>query len=68
MGALIVEPVLALFDMGDHAPYVWSAWGTAMVIIGLMACAPIMRWRVFKRQAIATRELTAASDEFKEAS
>ena len=67
MGALIVEPVQALFDMGDHAPYVWSAWGIALVIIVVMACAPVLRWRAFKRQAVATRELTAESEEFEEA-
>ena len=67
MGALIVEPVQALFDMGNHAPYVWSAWGIALVIIGLMACAPILRWGVFKKQAKAARELAAESDEFEEA-
>lgn len=61
-----MEAVQALFDMGDHAPYVWSAWGIAMVVIGLMAFAPILRWRAFRRQLNAVREFTAESDEFQE--
>lgn len=60
--------MLELLDMGDHGAYVWSAWGVAMVIIGLMAVAPIWRWRAFKRQADATRELTRGCDESEEAS
>lgn len=58
----MIDSMMGFFDMGDHAAYVWSAWGIAMLIIAVMAIAPVLRWRAFEKQANATHTLTAEPD------
>jgi heme exporter protein CcmD len=36
---------LRLFDMGGYGAYVWSAYGTALVVLGLLAWATWRRGR-----------------------
>ncbi len=53
----MMQSLATFFDMGGHGLYVWSAWGIAIAIIALMAVAPRIRWRAFKRRLQAEREL-----------
>lgn len=59
----MMETLLSFFDKGDHGAYVWSAWGLALAILGIMAVAPLLRWRVFKTRADAARQLTAEHEQ-----
>ncbi len=62
----MIETVLAFIDMGDHGPYVWSAWGIALVILGIMAVVPVLRWRAFKTRAEAVRDAHSSVTECNE--
>jgi heme exporter protein D len=39
------------FHMGGYAFYVWSAYGTALVVLLLNIILPLRRYRELKRQA-----------------
>ena len=40
------------FHMGGYAFYVWSAYGTTLVVLLLNIVLPLRRYRTLKRQAI----------------
>lgn len=36
-----------VFWMNGHGPYVWSAWGIALIAMVFLVCSPLLKRRTF---------------------
>ncbi len=57
------ESIDALFSMGGHGPYVWSAYGVSLAIMVWLALAPLRRQRILLAELRARLQLKSKRGE-----
>lgn len=47
MFGLQFQSLQEVFWMNGHGPYVWSAWGIALIAMAFLVCSPLLKRRAF---------------------